>query len=144
MTNLEKYEELIKRHVENGNIFGIVEDRPVECRNVSNCNKCNFFTCCSSASVVFNWLFKEAKKSYNITKEELAFCNMVKTGYLWRDSKNNNLFYFKKEPKKTILGDYATEYNNTIFLNRLLFPSFSFVKNELISIEDILSNYSLL
>ena len=71
MTNLEKYEEFIKRHVKNGNIFGIIEDRPVECTNVSNCAKCSFFARCASVPVIvpviLNWLFKEVKKSYNIT-----------------------------------------------------------------------------
>ena len=64
---------------------------------------------------------------------------MAKTGYLWRSPEYNNLFYFKEKPiKNSSIGYIGT---NSTFLNPLLFPSFEFVGNELVSIEDILNNY---
>lgn len=147
MTNLEKYKDFIEEHIKDKKLFGIINGVPRECVNISHCYMCEFhydYHCV--ACDIFSWLFKEAEEEpYYITKEELSFCKMVHIGYLWRDL-DNNLFYCKEKLKKSSFGNYcySLEHDSTIFLNPLVFPPFKFVKNELISIKDILNNYTLL
>lgn len=144
MTNYEKYKNFIKEHIESDETFGIVNGIPKDCREIS-CAKCIFNNRCyanyyedNSIFEFFTWLNTEVKEPYVLTEEEKAFCLMVKTGYLWRD-KYNNLFYFKEKP----VGDSSIGYivADSTFLNSFLFPSFEFVGNELVSIEDMLNNY---
>lgn len=147
MTNYEKYKNFIKEHIESDETFGIVNGIPKDCREIS-CAKCIFDNSCyanyykdNSIFEFFTWLNTEVKESYILTKEELAFCLMAKTGYLWRSPEHNNLFYFKEKPiKDSSIGYIGTNFT---LLNPLLFPSFDFVKNELVSIKDMLNNYTV-
>jgi hypothetical protein len=145
MTNYEKYKDFIKEHIESDETFGIVNGIPKDCREIS-CDKCIFNNRCyanyykdNSIFEFFTWLNAEIKEPYILTEEELAFCLMVKTGYLWRNLKYNNLFYSKEKPTKDLSPGYINL--NSTFFYPLLFPSFDFVGDELVSIEDILNNY---
>lgn len=154
MTNYEKYKDFIKEHIESDETFGIVNGIPKDCREIS-CAKCIFDNSCyanyykdNSIFEFFTWLDTEVKEPYILTEEELAFCLMVKTGYLWRSLKYNNLFYFKEKPAEGSSTGYIRANSsdcyinlNSTFLNPLIFPSFEFVGDELVSIEDILNNY---
>lgn len=146
MTNYEKYKDFIKEHIESDETFGIVNGIPKDCHEIP-CAKCAFdnkyySSRCNDNNIFefFTWLDTEAvKKPYILTKEELAFCLMTKTGYLWRSPEHNNLFYFKEKPiKDSSIGYIGTNFT---LLNPLLFPSFDFVGNELVSIKNILNNY---
>lgn len=142
MTNLEKYYDKLT------DSYGVNKktEKVISCKDL-RCIECIFDTedgkCLNNLAL--KWLNKEYKEPYKITSEELAFCNMVHTGYLWRDEdKNNTIFYFKKRPRKSSFGDYATDFENTAIIHPYLFPSFNCIaEDELISIEDILSNYSI-
>lgn len=147
MTNYEKYKNFIKEHIESNESFGIINGIPKDCREIS-CAKCIFDDSCyascyndNSIFKFFTWLDTEVKESYILTKEELAFCLMAKTGYLWRNTKYNYLFYFKEKP----VGNSSLGYDGErcTCLEPPLFPSFDFIKNELVSIEDILNNYTI-
>lgn len=149
MTNYEKYKDFIRERVKLNESFGIIGGIPKDCREIS-CAKCIFSNNCyaneygDSILEFFTWLDTEVKEPYILTKEELAFCLMAKTGYLWRGIKYNNLFYSKEKPTRDQSTGYPTVgYINldSTFFHPLLFPSFEFVGNESISIKDILNNY---
>lgn len=148
MTNYEKYKDFIRERAKSNESFGIIDDTPKDCRDMS-CIKCIFNDSCYVSSCAskhifefFTWLDTEVKEPYVLTEEELAFCLMAKTGYLWRDTKYDYLFYFKEKP----VGNSSLGYDGErwVCLEPPFFPSFDFVKNELVSIENILNNYTIL
>ena len=144
ITNYEKYKNFIRERVKSNESFGIIDGIPKDCREIS-CAKCTFSNSCYGNSCgdsifeFFTWLDTEVKEPYVLTEEELAFCLMAKTGYLWRNTKYNSLFYFKDKP----IGDSSFGYicENSAFLKQDVFPSFEFIGNKLVSIKDILNNY---
>lgn len=143
ITNYEKYKNFIREHIKSNESFGIMDGIPKDCREIS-CAKCAFGDCCCAGDDIFKfftWLDTEVKEPYVLTKKELAFCLMAKTGYLWRNTKYNYLFYFKEKP----VGDSSLGYDGErcACLEPPFFPSFEFVRNKLISIEDILNNYTV-
>ena len=145
MTNYEKYKDFIREHAKSNESFGIMDGIPKDCRDIS-CAKCVFGDRCYSSCYVgngifefFTWLDTEVEEPYILTEEELAFCLMAKTGYLWRSPEYDNLFYSKEKPTKDLSPGYINL--NSTFFYPLLFPSFDFVGDELVSIEDILNNY---
>ena len=146
MTNLEKYYDKLTDfcgvNKTTEKVIPCVELRCVECIFGTYNGECCLENLVSKSPLI--WLNKEYKEPYKITSEELAFCNMVHTGYLWRE--NNTLFYFKKKPRKSSFGDnYAVDFENTAIMHPHLFPSFNYIAEDvLVSIEDILFNYSII
>lgn len=94
MNNLEKYyDKLINSHGVNK-----ITKRVMYCIDLQ-CAECIFGTYegkCIDDLILESpliWLNEKAKEPYIITIEELTFCNVAHTGYLYRDSIHKRLIY---------------------------------------------------
>ena len=115
MTNGEKYEDFIKKHVKSGDAFGIVNNIPKECEEI-NCPECllysdAYYFCDDEILKFYSWLTAEYKEPIKLTLREHNFCKMVKNGFFVRD-KEENLWYFEEEPERDRYLNWTLEDEN--------------------------------
>ena len=97
MTNFEKYREEILKITKNGAHFAVPKKAqvPIACTCLS-CVDCLFNGCCHPKKI--RWLYEEAvEPAPTLTVKERAFCEIVRSGYIARDS-DTTLWVFTSEP----------------------------------------------
>ena len=100
MTNFEKYKDEILEITARHNIAVSKKGRPQNCEGM-DCEDCiRYDNGSCSYSNLFKWLYEEAvEPAPTLTAKERAFCEIVRSGYIARDS-DMTLWVFPSEPSE--------------------------------------------
>ena len=136
MTNFEKYKKEIL-HIAKNNAKMAVSTKslkPQYCID-TECTQCLFPSeACDTALI--EWFYQEYQDpAPKLTKAERGFCEIVKTGYIARNS-DGSLYTYKEFPSK---NDF--EWGSIIGRRRIKTSSYSFItweSGKVWSIEDLL------
>lgn len=141
MTNLEKWQEEIIEIKNKNKAYlhpAVVNGKPMLCTGLV-CADCDLRTPCSDSFI--KWLFDEYKELRKLTKQQMAFCEAVETGWMARD-KGGTLFWYCDKPVKTVNAWHSGCGCPCVGISNYIFPEFLFIRwedEEPYSIEDMLT-----
>jgi len=142
MTNWVAYAEELKEFFAHGYELAVGNGKIKVCGSIE-CSECDFVrekTTCISAR--WNWLNAEAAPT--LTADERKLCELLKTGYIARDS-DDDLYHYTTEPVKYgsgrwryAGGDYA-RLTGVCDICGATFKSVSDLKTKAWAVEDLLA-----
>ena len=103
-TNMEHYRgeigEIIEECIDVNPKIAIVDGKPVPCKRLAECNKCELKEGHSCFLDFIEWLMSEYKEEPVLTEREKHFVELVREGWIARDLKYNCFYWFKEKPTK--------------------------------------------